>query len=57
MAELTDDPKHWRQRAEEIRTLAEKAHDEQLRLRLLDVADGYDLLAQRAERLKGDQKP
>ena len=39
-----DDPKHWRDRAEEMRALAEKAGDEESK----PIARDYDKLSQRA---------
>jgi hypothetical protein len=44
-----DDPEHWRQRAQEMRALAEDTKDPESKRRMLEVADGYDGLAQRAE--------
>jgi hypothetical protein len=49
MGKPTDDPKHWRKRAEEMRRLADEASDEKMRLKMVEIADGYELLAQRAE--------
>lgn len=48
MQKLTDDAGHWSKRAEEMRALAEEADDTQMRAKLLEIAVGYDLLAQRA---------
>jgi hypothetical protein len=45
-----NDPKHWRQRAEEARTVAdEMTHPDSKRIMLRIVAD-YEELARRAER-------
>jgi len=43
-----DDPKHWRQRAEEVRVLAEQMNTERTRKLMLKIADDYDDLAVRA---------
>jgi hypothetical protein len=42
-------PEHWRDRAEEARTIAEGMRPEPRRL-MLEVAAGYDLIAEMAER-------
>ena len=43
-----NDPEHWRNRAEEARTLAEQMSDETSRQTMLRIATDYDRLAQRA---------
>jgi hypothetical protein len=43
------DGAHWRTRAQEMRALAEKAGDEEIRHRMLRVAADYEKLAERAE--------
>ena len=45
------DPKHWQKRAEATRAKAQELSDEGVRQRLLRVAEEYERLAQRAERL------
>ena len=53
MPDVAADPQHWRNRAAEMRGLAEETFDEELRAMLLEVAAGYDRLAERAqERLR-----
>jgi hypothetical protein len=42
-----NDPDHWRQRAEEIRTLAEQMGDEAAKKMMFRVATDYDNLAVR----------
>lgn len=42
------DPEHWKQRAEEARTLAEEMSDETSRRTMLRIAVDYDNLALRA---------
>jgi len=57
MAEVpVNDPKHWRKRAEEARTVADQLTDDAKR-RMLRIADDYEELARRAERrLKQQQQ-
>jgi hypothetical protein len=48
-----DDPKHWRERAEEARAHAEQLTDREARRMMLEIAGDYEKLAKRAEeRLK-----
>jgi hypothetical protein len=42
-------PAHWRSRAEEARAMAEQITDEMARRSMLDIAEGYERIAQRAE--------
>jgi predicted anti-sigma-YlaC factor YlaD len=42
-------PKHWRDRAEDARTVAESLTNSECRRMMLQVADDYDKLANRAE--------
>jgi hypothetical protein len=46
---LISNPERWRKRGEKLRAIAVKVADANLRARLLRIADGYDLLADRAE--------
>ena len=51
-----DNPEHWRQRAEEMRALAQEMHDLVAMTSMLEIADQYDGLALRAqERLRGQK--
>ena len=49
MAKLIDDPAHLRLRAAEMRTFANEAEDAKMRAIMLEIAWGYDQLAQHAE--------
>ena len=44
-----NDPKHWRDRAEEARTRADQLDDPQSKSAMLRIADDYERLAKRAE--------
>ena len=46
---ILDDPQHWRDRAEEVRSLADQMSDPQTRRMLESVADDYETLAKGAE--------
>jgi|SoiMethySBSTD1v2_1073268.scaffolds.fasta_scaffold506054_3 hypothetical protein len=48
-ASFINDPKHWRDRADEIRALADDMHDELSKQMMLRIADDYEGLAKRAE--------
>ena len=48
-ASFINDPEHWRQRAEEIRTLADDMKDDISKQMMLRIAGDYERLAQRAE--------
>ena len=45
---FVNDPKHWRQRAEESRALAETLSDSVARNQMIEVAAAYDRMAERA---------
>jgi Asp/Glu/hydantoin racemase len=53
MASHLNDPNYWRDRAEELRAVAEHLKDPNAKAMVLGCAGDYDILAQRAEeRLK-----
>jgi hypothetical protein len=52
MASFLQDPKHWRDQAEKARARAGDFLSREHKERLLRVAEDYDRLAERAERLQ-----
>jgi hypothetical protein len=56
---FVNDPKHWRERAEETRVLAEDLTDAVARRQMMEVADAYERMAARAENhpIKSPLKP
>lgn len=57
MPSLIADPAHWRDRAEEARVQAEQMRDADARRQMLQIAEGYDRLAERAQRQLEQRKP
>jgi hypothetical protein len=49
---LTNDPTHWRERAAQMRTLADMSKDEETKNLMLKLASDYDKLADRADALR-----
>ncbi len=50
MARYLDDPRVWRDRAEEARAHAEDMRDEESRRIMTSIAESYEKMAERAER-------
>ena len=44
-----NDPKHWRQRAEDMRALAKSESDITAKSAMMQIAENYDRLAERAQ--------
>jgi len=55
MKTLLDDVEHWWSRAEETRTIAEIMTDPEARQIMIDIAEGYDRLAERAVERTGSR--
>ena len=53
---IFDDPKHWQQRAEEARVLAEQMSDAASREMMLGIAKDYERLAVRAEQRAQEER-
>ena len=51
-APRVDDPGYWRFRAANTRELANETKDENSKMVLLQIAESYEALAQRAEELR-----
>ena len=53
---LMNNPQHWRDRAEEARVNAEQMSDPESKRMMLEIADGYIRLAERAARRRESEK-
>ena len=53
---IFDDPKHWRQRAEEANALAEQMSDATAREMMLGIAKDYDRLAVMTEQRAQEER-
>ena len=49
LASFINDPEHWLERAEQMRTLADELDDEQVKETMLRIVNDYGRLAERAE--------
>ena len=49
---ILDDPKHWLERAEEARSIADQISDPDSRRMMLRIAEDYEPLANHARRRK-----
>jgi hypothetical protein len=56
MTTLMNNPEHWRNRAEEARVNAEQISDPESKRMMLEIAEGYLRLAERAERRLQSEK-
>jgi hypothetical protein len=52
-----NDPQRWRDRADEMRSLASETNDQESSRIMLRLANDYELLAQRARRVAQDTQP
>src|SRR5262249_2925283 len=51
-----DDPKHWRERAEQARALAGQMSDAASKEMMLEIAKDYERLAERAEQRSREER-
>ena len=49
VSHFVNEPDHWRARAEEARTLANRMNDSHSKDAMLCIAEGYERLAKRAQ--------
>ena len=52
MSNLLEDPDHWRKRAQEARSIAAELNDPEAKATMQQIAEAYDLLAERAAQRK-----
>jgi hypothetical protein len=53
---LINNPQHWRDRAEEARVNAEQMSDPEAKRMMLEIAEGYLRLAERAEQRRRESE-
>jgi hypothetical protein len=56
MTQSAIDPKHWHDRAAEMRVLSDAVLDDQAKSSMLKLADDYDRLGDRAAKRLDDQR-
>jgi hypothetical protein len=54
---IIDDPKHWRDRAKEVRAHAEQMTDRDAKQEMFRIAEDYEKLAKRAEERLAKEPP
>jgi hypothetical protein len=47
---------HWRERAEEARTLSDSMNSDETKRQMLEIARGYDLMAEQAVKLAANSE-
>ena len=57
MEPLIRDPKHWQDRAVSARSVAEQIADPESKRLMLEIADQYEKLAQRAKQRAAEPPP
>jgi hypothetical protein len=55
-APIRDDAKHWRQRARESRSIADRLDDPAARRTMLQIAEAYEQLAELAEKRRASME-
>ncbi len=50
------DPEHWRERAEDMRMTARALRDENAKVRMLRIAEGYEALRRQTEERIADER-
>jgi hypothetical protein len=49
MSSLLNDPRHWRERAEEVRKIANDSDNVLVRRSMMKIVEEYEMLARKAE--------
>jgi hypothetical protein len=52
---MLDDPEHWRQRAEEARTIADEVQNPSAKATMLSIAEQYEQMAEYAQRRQAEK--